>query len=74
MLFDKIGLLYEPFLILAHDLRLVLMILCEQYSFLSYKLHKSFLHLPIFILSGKNGKFSCKPCKFLGYLNKFSKF
>ena len=33
MIFDKIGLLYEPFLILVHDLRLVLMILCEQHSF-----------------------------------------
>ena len=30
---DKIGLLYEPFLILNHDLRLVLMFLCEQDSF-----------------------------------------
>ena len=35
MLLDKIGLLYEPFLILDHDLRLVLMILCEQHSFFS---------------------------------------
>ena len=64
MLSDKIGLLYEPFLILVHDLRLVLMILCEQHSFLSYKLHTSFLHLPIFILSGMNGKSLYKPCKF----------
>ena len=30
---DKIGLLSEPSLILAHDLRLVLMILREQHSF-----------------------------------------
>ena len=42
MLLDYIGLLYEPSLILAHDLRLVLMILCEQDSFfmiqIAYKL------------------------------------
>ena len=73
MLFDKTGLLYEPFLILVHDLRLVLMILCEQHSFLSYKLHASFLHLPILILSHKNGKSSCKPCKILGYLTSTSR-
>ena len=74
MLLDKIGLLYEPSLILVYDLRLVLMILCEQHSlFLSYKLHTGFLLLPIFILSGKNGKSSCKPCKFLGYLTSTSR-
>ena len=33
MLLDKIGLLYEPYLILTHDLRIVLMILFEQHSF-----------------------------------------
>ena len=42
MLLDKIGLLYEHFLILDHDLKLVLMILCEQHSFfimhITYKL------------------------------------
>ena len=73
MFYDKIGLLYEPFLILVHDLRLLLMILCGQHCFLSYKVHKSFLHLPIFILSGRNGKSSCKPCKFLGYLTSTSR-
>ena len=42
MVLDKIGLLYEPFLILDYDLRLALMILCKQHSFfileIAYKL------------------------------------
>ena len=36
--------------------------------FLLRKLHKSFLHLSIFILLGKNGKSLCKSCNTLGYL------
>ena len=34
MLLDKIGLRYEPFLVLNHALTLVLKLLCEQHSFL----------------------------------------
>ena len=42
MLLNKIGLLFEPSLISVHDLRLVLIILCEQHNFVylpvAYKL------------------------------------
>ena len=65
MLFDQTGLLYEISLILVHDLMLVLRLLCEKHSSLSYKLQTSLLHLLIFILSGKNGKSLCIPCKSL---------
>ena len=47
--------------ILIRSLRLVLMILCvKRIFFLLCRLHTSFLHLSIFILSGKNGKSLCK--------------
>ena len=47
---------------------LALKILCEQHSFLLYRLHTNLLLLLIFIFPGKNGKSLCKSCKFLGYL------
>ena len=74
MLLDYIGLLYEPFLILTHELRLILMILSERHSFLyQTNYYTSLTHLLIFILSGKNGKSLCKSCNFLGYLTSISR-
>ena len=43
MFLDKIGLLYELSLILAHDLMLVLMILYEQHSFFIIKIAYKFV-------------------------------
>ena len=69
MLLDSIGLLYEPSLILAHEIYITPGMYVNNIVFLSYKLHTSFLDLPIFILSDKNGKSLCKPCKFFMIFN-----
>ena len=53
MLLDKIGLLYEPSLILVHDLRLVLMILCEQPSLLIIQIACKLLAFTSFHSFGK---------------------
>ena len=43
------------------------------YSFLSYRLHASLLHLLVFILSDKNDKSLCKLCKYLVYSTSASR-
>ena len=74
MLLDLFQLIYEPFSILIRDLVLVLMTLyVRRIFFLLRKLHTSFLHLPIFILLGKNGKSLCKSCNLLEYLMSTSR-
>ena len=53
MLLDKTGLLCEPSLILVHDLRLVLMILCEQHSFFIIQIAYKLLAFTNFLSFGK---------------------
>ena len=49
------------------------MTLYVRHIFLLCKLQTNFLHLPIFILFGKNGKSLCESCNFLGYLTSTSR-
>ena len=68
LLFDE--LFYALFLVLIHDLVLVLKFLCVQhiyFYFLLYRLHTSLLRFLIFILSGKNGKSLGESYRLFGY-------